>query len=625
MAEVMLLAPREEMIYLAHNILQEGQRRNVDMKVIRTEQAVSEARGAIGRGASVIIARGLQASLIRQYTDAPVVEIAATAQEMALLVMKAKQIVQKERPVIAAVGFQNMFCDMTYFDAIYDIQLRTYFARTGEELGAQADAALREGADLLIGGDTAVARAQAAGLPSLFLSTTEDSLRTALAMAERICCAVETERRSQAQIETLLDSSFNGVINLDCQGRISRMNPAMREILGSGWERPEGRLVTEAFPDMDQAQLRLVLAGKAESYACLLRAGGGSVVAFLTPVLVGQIAEGAILTCHRTGRRRSPMNALPSAAIQEPGLRARGRLDALRAESKPMRDCLKLAEWYAQARQPVLLFGETGTPCRFLAEGIHNGGGAAGGPFGAFSCACGQEQSQRLFGDKGLIRRLDGGSLYLEELQYLKLPAQAQLVQLLQNGLDGERAEPATPVRLRLLASVTCPPEALRRQTQEGGFREDLYYLLSGLTLPVPPLRDCPEDLARRISELFRECCERYSRYHVLTEGARARLGSYGWPGNLLQLESFLNRLVLTAERRSIDEVMAGRLLAQLYPEPERDAPAQRIVSREEERIREALARSGGSREQTARQLGISKATLWRKMKRYSIDAKSGS
>ena len=92
---------------------------------IGSAQNIEGATGAIADGASIIIARGLQASLIKQYTDIPVVEIVLTAQEMALLVMKAKQIVNKPRPVIAVVGFRNMFCDMSFFDELYGIDRKS--------------------------------------------------------------------------------------------------------------------------------------------------------------------------------------------------------------------------------------------------------------------------------------------------------------------------------------------------------------------------------------------------------------------------------------------------------------------------------------------------------------------
>ena len=218
MGKIALLVSREEMLHQAHNILQEKPYKIGEMRVIRTKDAVLEARESISAGATIIIARGLQASLIKQYTDIPVVEIVLTAQEMGLLMVKAKEILKKPKPVIAVVGFQNMFCDMSYFDAIYDIELRTYFAPDGAHLEASARQAIEEQADLLIGGDTAVGVAAKAGIPSLFLSITEDSLKNAFSMAESMAYAMEVEKKNAAQMETLLDYSFSGVIKLDGRG-----------------------------------------------------------------------------------------------------------------------------------------------------------------------------------------------------------------------------------------------------------------------------------------------------------------------------------------------------------------------------------------------------------------------
>ena len=134
MGKIALLVSREEMIHQAHNILQEKKFEIQEMRVIHTGDTVMEARRSIADGATIIIARGLQASIIKQYTDTPVVEIVLTAQEMALLIMRAKQIAGKEKPVVAVVGFRNMFCDMSYFDELYNIELKTYFADQGAEL-----------------------------------------------------------------------------------------------------------------------------------------------------------------------------------------------------------------------------------------------------------------------------------------------------------------------------------------------------------------------------------------------------------------------------------------------------------------------------------------------------------
>ena len=630
MGKIVLLVPREEMLYLAHNILQEKKYAIAQMRVIQTENTVVEARNSIAAGADIIIARGLQASLIKQYTDVPVVEIVATAQEMALLVVKARQIVKKARPIIAVVGFQNMFCDMAYFETIYDIKLRTYFAANGSGLKEKAMEAVEDGADLMIGGDIAVETAKEADIPSLFLSITEDSLRTAFSMAESLDFAMGAEKRSTAQIETLLDYSFNGVVNMDRKGVITTVNPVMRDILGADGEQVAGRHITQVFSDIDRDKLSQVLEGKEESYSSFMQAGKTSIFAILAPVRVGNETEGAILTCHKVKQQsRGERRPQRDGANRVQGLIARRNFSSIRQESGAMKECVHLARLYSQSEQPVLLLGETGTERRALAESIHNTGLCSEGPFLALSCAglAREEQEEMLFGNKGAVFLAEGGTLYLEDVETLSLKSQYGLYQLIRYKTGSRDFARTMGFHIRVIASSILTPEDLGNLAFSGGFRQDLYYLFTGLVLRVPPLRERPEDLEQAIRDTVREACDQYSRYHVVTQGGMQCLKAYPWQGNLLQLETFLKRLILTAEKRSIDEILVRKLLRELFPSsapvrmmPDGQGIGGPVACEEERQIRLALTAQGGSRERAAACLGISKATLWRKMKKYNIE-----
>ncbi len=139
--------------------------------------------------------------------------------------------------------------------------------------------------------------------------------------------------------------------------------------------------------------------------------------------------------------------------------------------------------------------------------------------------------------------------------------------------------------------------------------------------------------MRQKLEDCLKESCERYSRYHVLTQGAWKAALEYPWEGNLFQIENFCERLILTADRRSIDEVGIHRLLGELYPAaPDKEEGQFQEETRKEEpvpdsymsdgerELYEALRRYDGSRQKTAEALGISKATLWRKMKKYGME-----
>lgn len=619
MGKIALLVSREEMLHQAHNILQEKKYEISEMRVIKTEDAVSEARRSIGAGASIIIARGLQASLMKQYTDIPVVEIVITAQEMALLVNKAKEILKNEAPVIGVVGFRNMFCDMSYFDLIYGIEMRTYFADKNHLLEDMTRQAIRDEVDLIIGGDTAVSIAGEAGLPSLFLSNTEDSLRNALSMAESMDYAMGIEKRNAAQIETLLDHSFSGVVRLDAFGTIMDLNPMMEDILQIKKEEVLGKAACEIFPEL------LKDFGN-EPYSLFMEINRTSVFAVVAPVVIDQRTEGVILTCHRMKKRRSPETDSRGKGHGK-GFIALGEFDDILQQSQAMQECIRLAKLYALSEKAVLIEGEAGTEKRLLAQSIHNAGLQKDGPFVALSCdGIGDEgQFDMIFGDKGAAAQAKGGSLLLEEVQCLTRANQYRLCQLIHYksrlGKDGVR-DPGADVRVMVTTDVP-----LSELAEDGAMREDLYYLLSGLTVRIPPLRERKEDLERKLTESLRGCCEHYSRFHVLTHGARKLLLDYPWEGNLLQVESFCERLILTANKRSIDEGFAELVIKELYPRShkleegkEREEHArEKPVPEEAKKIAETLLRFGGNREEAAKALGISKTTLWRKRKKYHL------
>ncbi|MDO4269020.1 MAG: PrpR N-terminal domain-containing protein [Eubacteriales bacterium] len=632
MGKTALLVSREEMLHQAHNILQEKSFQIHEMRVISTEHAVTEARRSIADGASIIIARGLQASLIKQYTDIPVVEIVMTAQEMALLVTRAKQIVSADRPVIAVVGFENMFCDMSYFDELYGIELRTYYARRGAELPEAVRRAVEDGVDLVIGGDTAVTAAGKAGVASLFLSTTEDSMRQAISMAASLEYAMNVEKKTAAQMETLLDYSFSGVIRLDGAGLVTAVNPMMEDIIGKSQKELKGLPVRMLAPLMGEDILNRVLKD-GKDYSLFLEWNHTPVFAVIAPVLYENRVDGAIITCHRTrrmaadtkakeegGGRRSPSGALPPLV----------RFEDILQHSEAMQECVRMASLYALSQRPVVLLGEPGTEKRMLAESIHNSSSRRNGPFLDVPCEglSGEEQRNMIFGERGAVLQAQGGTLLIRDVEELTAANQYRLYQLIRfkvcHGTDIARFR---KVDLRVMATVQKPLSCLMA---EGRISQDLYYLLSGLELSVPPFRERREDLEWKISDAVRDCCERYGRYHVLTAGAKAVLMDYPWRGNLFQIESFCERLILTAGKRSIDEIAVRGLLEELYPEQSKEAADREAEAgnggggvppepREAVRIRQALAEWSGSRERTAEALGISKATLWRKMKKYGI------
>lgn len=623
MGKIVLLVSREEMLYQAHNILQEKKYKIDEMRVIQTKDTVIEARKAIADGASLIIARGLQASLIKQYTDVPVAEIVMTAQEMGLLVIKAKQILKKKHPVIAVVGFKNMFCDMSFFDQLYEIELRTYLAQTGEELEQAAEHAVEGHADLLIGGDTVVNIAARYQIPSLFLSPTEDSMRNALAMAERMAYAMEVEKQKEAQMEALLDNSLSGVVRTDAEGIITAVNPIMEELMGETKENVVGRSLFQVFKDIDLEMFQSLMGNKRENYSLFLQIGKSPLFAVLAPVVIEDKVDGFILTCNRL-QPHMKTEQKGKDKSKPLGMVALGKFTDLIQKSSKMQSCIQKARLYAMSERPILIEGETGTETALLAQGIHNSSMRSQGPFGTVSCAGQSEEQQEteIFNATGILPAVTGGTLLIERIEEMSRRNQQKLIQVIRYKRYIGRGDVQKPfLDVRIIASTGV---SLEDKMRKGEFLEELYYQLRGLVVRIPPLRERKEDLKEKIHQCIQKSSEIYNRYHVLTEGAFDILLNYEWPGNMIQVESFCDYLILTAKKRSVDQIHVKEALRSLYEnlkcrEIENQKTTEEFLDPQEQKIREALKKNGGRREDTAKFLGISKSTLWRYMKKYEI------
>jgi transcriptional regulator with PAS, ATPase and Fis domain len=156
---------------------------------------------------------------------------------------------------------------------------------------------------------------------------------------------------------------------------------------------------------------------------------------------------------------------------------------------------------------------------------------------------------------------------------------------------------------------------------KEGKIRSDLFYTLSVQTLNIPPLRERKEDIEDSIKYYIEYYSGMYSKPVSIVKSALEFMMEYSWPGNQRQLDNFCHRIVLLTPRRNIDEAFVRSNLTDMEPLAEEAAAAEPLVYNRDASsvIINALKRNNGSRLETAKELGISTTTLWRKMQKYGI------
>ncbi|MGG1253711.1 sigma 54-interacting transcriptional regulator [Brevibacillus agri] len=333
---------------------------------------------------------------------------------------------------------------------------------------------------------------------------------------------------------------------------------------------------------------------------------------------------------------------------------------AIKGHSAPIQSAISSAKKVAQTDATVLIYGESGVGKELFAKAIHQASRRREKPFVAINCGAipaalfeselfgyqgGAFTGAEKKGKPGKLELAHGGTLFLDEIGELPLELQVKLLRALQERqfyrVGG--TEPIT-VNTRIIAATN---RQLEQMVADGRFREDLYYRLNVFSLEIPPLRARREDLPELVQIFIHE-------YSVAHEQAVPRIPSevmqalydYSWPGNIRQLRNVIERLSILQENgvispehlpsviRSQPEPIAPASFASLggaYTAPAalHPAPATPLALHhpagptEKERVIAALERTYGNKKAAAELLGISRGTLYNKMKKYGLDGES--
>lgn len=304
----------------------------------------------------------------------------------------------------------------------------------------------------------------------------------------------------------------------------------------------------------------------------------------------------------------------------------------------------------------IMLFGETGTGKEVFARAIHNASRRAGKPFVAVNCAAipeslieselfgytdGAFTGARSKGMRGKLLQADGGTLFLDEIGDMPASLQPRLLRVLAEKevipLGGDRA---IPVDIQVICATH---RNIRQLVASGAFREDLFYRLNGIAFELPPLRN-RSDLARLIHSALALEAEAETASVGIGPEAMALLTAFDWPGNIRQLRNALRYALAVCDGQSIGihdlpEEISAVLHLQTVPPPPAIAPAPQTASpaapelpapaddlnhlerAEREAIVQALIQNKWQVSRAARTVGISRATIYRKMERYRITA----
>ena len=301
---------------------------------------------------------------------------------------------------------------------------------------------------------------------------------------------------------------------------------------------------------------------------------------------------------------------------------------------------IRAARIVAMTEVTTLILGESGTGKELLAQAIHQHSQRIKGPFIALNCAALPESlaESELFGHRkgsftgaasdqpGRIQAAEGGTLFLDEIGELPLSIQAKLLRFLETGecqVIGQTQ--VDKVNTRIIAATN---RDLYAQTEQGKFRQDLYYRLNVVPLELPPLRKRLDDLEK----LLLTFTSRLAQQHNLsvphyTQATLKQLRHYKWPGNVRELRNFCERMLILFSGKTIEPTNLPR---EIQPQQSVTSPqiagfllpdcGINLQALEVEMINQALHKTYGNRSQAARLLGLTRDTLLYRMKKYTIE-----
>lgn len=452
-------------------------------------------------------------------------------------------------------------------------------------------------------------------------------------------------RRMNNIFQTLSD----GVVVYNCNGIIEHINPSAERILGKSKQDMEGKHIEEVFGNVPKIKEILDSGESFANIEVLAELDKNHIHCLISGEAIknkhGEYMGGAIII--------NPINKIKKLVNRFSGAEARFEFKHIIGKGTELQEAIRIASLAAESDSNILLEGESGTGKEVFAQAIHNASRRREGPFVALNCAAIPRElmGSELFGyvegaftgayrggRPGKFELATGGTLFLDEIGDMTQGKQGSLLRAIQEKKIVRIGDnKVIPVDARIICATN---KNLRAAVEKKDFREDLFYRLNVITINLPPLREHREDIPELFEYFLKEISRRLDTpIDYFEPDIIPALVQYDWPGNARELQNVVERMVCVArnQRLAFKDLPADITSKPLQPS-HGDAKDKRVISedlvsvslererrkrdradRELQEIVDLLAKHGGNITLVARDMGVSRNTIYRKMKQYNI------
>ncbi len=573
--------------------------------------------------ADIMVARGMTYDRLHQaFAEMHMVEISMTGFDIIEALIRCKEEFHPKRVALCIHNIE--LGSFNQLETLFDYSIDYYDVYDEKSAQETINIAMEKGTDVFVGAGTICGLCDKAGLRRVHIKTKSSTIEDALKEAINTAITINMERSKSNIVRTIMNTTPYAVMTIDESGKIININnQAYLTYQISTLVDMVGHPVSDVCSDLNW---KIAMKSDIQTEEVIVRNDKSYYVQY-KPVIMKGKGSGLIIVTQNTENIQEVETKI-RRSLNNKGLTAKYTFDDIIGSSKEIKKIITIAKRYSKVDSNVFIIGETGTGKELFAQSIHNASSRRTQPFIALNCAAVPENllESELFGyiegafsgaskrgKVGLFELAHKGTIFLDEIGEIPVTLQAKLLRVLQEKeIRRIGSDTVNPIDVRVISATNINIE---EKIQSGEFRSDLYYRLNLLDLVIPPLNQRKDDIQELVDHyLTRFACEMGSPIPKLTEKAAKLLWEYSWPGNIRELRNICERLTVLNDDMTID--LEDLVQIKTFKNILLDQKKKTTLEADEgmEMLQELKPRK--KMKELAEELGVSRTTLWRMMKK---------